>query len=477
MEGGFQFGQRLKSEEHVDQRRVDYRSFHRNDVPPASHRNPSAPHISSNPNNKLTPPSGRALPGNFGSTAEASLAGPANPLSVRLVDKSSEEFGEFQSHAQKFLSDQVTPIRLASHLAVVAVAAVVILVSQMELPAWDFSLRSLPENGLFSESPNTGPEPQASALLGSRNSIAAATDAFQRAVVPFTGQNAAEANPEAPLPVQNTEQVAIVQPPAVPNPTTSLAIPQTGEVQVYIVRPGDTVLGIAARYDIKPDTILWANPELEANPDMLRVDDRLVILPVDGVLHVVRSGDTLSSIAAKYKVNAEAIASYPLNKMESVNTPIAVGTQLVIPSGIKPYIPRQVVAYQNEEVPASALKGSGAFVWPTSGTITQPFWNGHRAIDVGAWTGTPVIAADNGYVVAARNGWNNGYGRMVMVDHGNGYVTLYAHMNSIFVRQGESISKGQQVGSVGNTGNSTGPHLHFEVRYQGTARNPFNYLP
>ncbi|RME63581.1 MAG: LysM peptidoglycan-binding domain-containing protein [Caldilineae bacterium] len=194
------------------------------------------------------------------------------------------------------------------------------------------------------------------------------------------------------------------------------------------------------------------------------------------MLHVVRPGDTLSSIAAKYKVPMEAIASYPLNKMESINTPLSVGQQLVVPGGQKPYIPRQVVAY-NGPVPQGASQGSGVFGWPTDGVLTQPFWSGHRALDIGAWTGTPILAADSGYVIAARTGWNFGYGNMVMIDHGNGYVTLYGHMNSIFVRQGENVAKGEQIGTVGNTGNSTGPHLHFEIRYQGVPRNPMPFLP
>jgi len=146
-----------------------------------------------------------------------------------------------------------------------------------------------------------------------------------------------------------------------------------------------------------------------------------------------------------------------------------------VPGGIKPYVPRQVFAY-NGEVPKGAKKGTGSFAWPMSGYITQGFWEGHRAIDIGAPIGTPIVATDSGFVAVAQ--WSDvGYGRMVIIDHGNGYQTLYAHMDAYFVEAGQSVAKGQTLGKCGSTGNSTGPHLHFEVIKQGVRRNPFNYLP
>lgn len=373
---------------------------------------------------------------------------------------SSSLSSKLQKQIQHFLSDQVTPIRLASHLAVLAVAAVVLVMSQVELPNWQFSLRNLPENGLFEKS---GGQPVA---LTSENPLATTNDnmaeAFHRAVVPFTELQ------QQLTTIQESAETASQAAPAAPA--------QRNEIETYLVKGGDTVLGIAGKFDLNPETIQWANPELEANPDMLRIGDRLVILPTDGVLHVVQPGDTLSAIATKYKVAPQSLVDYPLNHLETLDTPLTVGSQIIVPNGTKPYIARQVLAY-NGPVPAEASKGSGNFSWPTSGTITQPYWNGHRALDIGAWLGTAVKAADSGYVIVARTGWNSGYGSMVMVDHGNGYVTLYGHLNSIYVRQGESVGKGQQIGAVGSTGNSTGPHLHFEVRYQGVPRNPFIYLP
>ncbi|MFZ1752159.1 MAG: peptidoglycan DD-metalloendopeptidase family protein [Caldilineaceae bacterium] len=386
----------------------------------------------------------------------------ASTLAVEPLTGADSALAILRLRIQAFLGDQISPIRLASHLAVIAVAAVVLIVSQTEMPDWQFSLRNLPEGGLFLPS-------QAQSTAGTEavplNSVSEAAETFQRAVIPFT-------NPQTQPVLATAQESAAAQ----AQPSTSGLITVREQIETYSVRSGDTVLGIAARFNLQPETLQWANPELEANPDMLRVGDRLVILPVDGVLHVVQNGDTLSKIAAKYKVTTEAIVNMPLNHLSDSSTPITLGQQLVIPGGNKPYIAPQVQAY-NGPAPEGASQGSGVFAWPTSGSISQPYWNGHRAIDISAWTGTGITAADSGYVIAARTGWNGGYGTMVMIDHGGGYVTLYGHMNSIFVRQGESVVKGQQIGTVGNTGNSTGPHLHFEVRYQGVSRNPFSFLP
>ncbi|MBP8122497.1 MAG: peptidoglycan DD-metalloendopeptidase family protein [Caldilineaceae bacterium] len=258
-------------------------------------------------------------------------------------------------------------------------------------------------------------------------------------------------------------------------PITTVQNRQRQDIELYTVQSGNTVLGIAAQFGINPETIQWANPSLESNPDLLRIGDTLTILPVDGVLHNVVSGDTLSSIAAKYKVETAAIVTLDLNGLASLDAPLSVGRQLVVPGGQKTFVTRQVAVY-NGPIPQGAFKGTGSFAWPASGQVTQQYWSGHPAVDIGAFIGAPVKAADSGYVIAASGGWNDGYGNMVLIDHGNGFVSLYSHLSSIFVRQGESVGMGQQVGAVGNTGNSTGPHLHFEIRYQGIPRNPFGYL-
>jgi len=255
-------------------------------------------------------------------------------------------------------------------------------------------------------------------------------------------------------------------------------IPERPRVELshYVVQTGDTIFGIAAQFGLAPETIMWANGRfVEDNPDLLRVGQELVILPVDGVYHQVGGDDTLDTIAAAYKVEPAAIIDYPLNNLDANTTQITAGQWLVVPGGTKPYIPRTVVAYSGP-IPEDASKGTGIFGWPAAGQITQGYWDRHRALDVGAWKGAPVLAADSGYVVAA--GWDDsGYGRIVIIDHGNGFQTLYAHMQVYFVEVGDSVAKGEQIGEVGSTGNSSGPHLHFEIHQTSVQRNPFGFLP
>lgn len=246
------------------------------------------------------------------------------------------------------------------------------------------------------------------------------------------------------------------------------------EIITYTVQPGDTVHAIAQRFGISPETVVWANGDLELHPDILKIGQELVILPVSGVYYQVQEGDTLEAVAKKFKADPQAIATYHLNHLSPPYT-LTAGQWLVIPGGEKPYVPRRVHQYAGP-IPADASKGTGAFGWPVSGRITQIFWNLHRAVDIGAPKGTPVVAADSGFVIYA--GWDDsGYGNLIIIDHGNGYVTLYAHLAEMFVSVGQSVAKGTRIGSVGSTGNSTGPHLHFEIRYRGVQRNPLGFLP
>jgi LysM repeat protein len=245
-------------------------------------------------------------------------------------------------------------------------------------------------------------------------------------------------------------------------------------VFTYRVQEGDTVLGIAQKFGLEGNSLLWANEKLADNPDFLRLGQTLNILPVDGAYHTVAKGETLESIAQEYKVDPSTIASYAGNDL---NLPYELkqGQKLIVPGGVKPYVPRRVVAYEGE-IPQNAQKGTGSFAWPISGLITQKFWSGHRAIDIGAPRGTTIVAADSGYVIMAQHS-DVGYGRMLIIDHGNGYQTLYAHLKAYFVEVGSSVAKGQLIGHCGTTGHSTGPHLHFEIIKNDVCRNPMIYLP
>jgi len=246
-------------------------------------------------------------------------------------------------------------------------------------------------------------------------------------------------------------------------------------IQTYIVEPGDTVFDLAQRFGITPDTILSANPSLAGNPDLLKLGQELTILPVSGVLHEVRPGETLSSIAQEYKVEVSAIVAYPDNQLSEPYT-LQVGQKLMVPGAKLPAPPAPRYAAAGAGNGRATIPATGAFMWPTTGRITQYPWWGHMAIDIGTATGTPIYAADAGYVLEA--GWTNvGYGLYVVIDHGNGYRTLYGHMSAITAQAGQSVQKGQLIGRVGSTGNSTGPHLHFEVYQNGVLQDPLNYLP
>ncbi len=287
-----------------------------------------------------------------------------------------------------------------------------------------------------------------------------------------------------PLPDPPTENGFVF---LAPIPLTNVPKRVRRDVEKYTVQPGDTVSDIAEQFEVSADSVLWANPKLEDNPDLLSVGQALNIPPVSGVLYTVQSGDTLQKIVDKFKGRkkpetlTQDIIAFEFNQehqeLKAPDYQLTVGQYLMVPGGFKPYIPRSVTAYSGP-IPASAARGTGNFGWPVSGVITQKFWSHHPGLDIGAPKGTPVYAADSGYVVLA--GWDQervSYGFMILISHGNGYLTRYAHLSAMNVDVGDSVRKGQLIGRVGSTGNSTGPHLHFETIYYGVHRNPFAVLP
>jgi murein DD-endopeptidase MepM/ murein hydrolase activator NlpD len=236
------------------------------------------------------------------------------------------------------------------------------------------------------------------------------------------------------------------------------------EIVTYTVQTGDTLWSIAAQYDLDVDTLRWSNPELERNPDMLSVGTELVILPVKGIYHTVEAGETLASIAKQFGVSEADILNYPLNQMSSPDR-LLVDQKLVIPHG------RKDVAR-----PVPQPSGDNLFAWPIVGTVTQNFSAQHPALDIGAPYGSQVYAGRAGRVV--RSAWaRTGYGYTVIIDHGEGWQSLYSHMKGEWVSVGDWVEQGQLIGEVGSTGNSTGPHVHFEVRLNGKQVNPVEYLP
>jgi murein DD-endopeptidase MepM/ murein hydrolase activator NlpD len=332
-----------------------------------------------------------------------------------------------------FLGDQVSPVRLASHAALLLVAVLVILLSRIDLPQWE--------------------------------------------VVRVAPVETAERPATAPLAVFNQQPVGgspLLESGVLlraPVPFTEIADrPRTGVI-TYTVQVEDTVLGIAEKFGLNPNTIVWANHELTDNPFLMEIGQELIILPVDGVYHKVKEGDTIKKLATRYRVTAEKIIAYPLNNLQTEEDALTPGQMLIVPDGdATPPAPPAVK-------PPSAPWRNRNFVWPSGGRITQGFWlPAHPALDLGTYNGAPVWAADEGVVAVA--GWSTyGYGNYVVIRHYDGFETLYAHLSRIDVAAGNAVSRGQQIGAVGSTGRSTGPHLHFEVNKSGRSYNPLLYLP
>ena len=247
----------------------------------------------------------------------------------------------------------------------------------------------------------------------------------------------------------------------------------------YTVQPNDTVYGIAQSFDIEVETIMWANAEVEKDPDLLSVGQVLTILPVNGIYYTVKAGDTVDKLAKTYKTTKEKITGLALNGLVEPYT-LVTGQKLVLVDGQKPIAPRAPADFGPLQFvgkpPKDAATGSGRFMWPTVGYWSRGFSRYHFGADIANRTGTPIYAADAGYVrLAGRD--TAGYGLQIVIDHGNGFMTRYAHLSKILVKAGESVTRGQKIGLMGSTGRSTGPHLHFEIIKNGVRVNPVSYLP
>jgi hypothetical protein len=282
--------------------------------------------------------------------------------------------------------------------------------------------------------------------------------------------------------------------------TTIPTRPRT-EVITYIVQPGDTVFGIAEMFGLKPETILWGNYFILAdNPHALVEGQELNILPLDGTYHRWSAGEGLNGVADGYSVTPEDIINWEGNNLDFEtlgnwsNPNIEPGTFLVVPGGSRQYVtwsaPR--ITRENPGVAKfigpgacgtilDGAVGTGAFIWPSnarflSGYDYSPSTN-HFGIDIDGDLGESMWATDSGVVVYA--GWNNfGYGNMVVIDHGNGWQTAYAHMQVIGVSCGQSVFQGTPIGTIGSTGKSSGPHIHYEMLHDSYGKvNPWDFLP
>ncbi len=276
-------------------------------------------------------------------------------------------------------------------------------------------------------------------------------------------------------------------------PRTVIPSRPSFEVKSYTVELGDSVFEIASNFKIKPETLLWANyDQLNDNPDMVSIGMSLNIPPVDGVYYQWQDGDTVQSIATRFEAKIDDILNWSGNNLDLTEPTKSPGEWVMVPGGhrefrqwIIPVIPRGAAGVSKSVYGAGACEGgyegafgSGGFIWPAGNHSLSgnDYWSGHLGIDIAAGEGAPIYAADSGVVVFS--GWaTGGYGNMVMVDHGNGYQSVYAHLSNASASCGRSVGQGQIIGYSGSTGNSTGAHLHFEVRYLGGFVSPWYVLP
>jgi len=238
------------------------------------------------------------------------------------------------------------------------------------------------------------------------------------------------------------------------------------QILTYVVKDGDTLWDIAAGYGVTVDTLISMN-NLE-NADKIRVGQKLTVLTIDGSVHTVSPGESLWEISRNYNVDMSKIVW--ANNLANPDH-LAVGQELIIP-GVKTVI-------TSASVTGYRTFSARSFSWPLRGKISSyygPRWGEfHSGIDIAAPLGTPIKAVGNGKVVAV--GWFGTYGKMVLIDHGNEVKTRYAHASKILVKKGEWVRQNQTIARVGNTGRSTGPHLHFEVIIDDKPQNPLRFLP
>jgi murein DD-endopeptidase MepM/ murein hydrolase activator NlpD len=273
------------------------------------------------------------------------------------------------------------------------------------------------------------------------------------------------------------------------------------------VQAGDTLFAIAEEYGVSVDYLLWNNPELTADPDLLIVGKNLLVPGVEGIVYDVRLGDTVTDIALTYGIDPATIIDYEHNALDAPDS-IIEGMVLVLPGGVPPPppapepepvaepapepapaadpppasgpLPAGIVTPPPPPPPAAVIVPSVGYIWPVAGSLNSyfgPRWGSfHKGIDIGAPSGTPVASAASGQVVLATYR-DNGYGNYVIVRHDDGSQTLYAHLSAIWVALGQYVNQGDLVGAVGCTGWCTGNHLHFEIIIGGSPVNPLHYLP
>jgi murein DD-endopeptidase MepM/ murein hydrolase activator NlpD len=287
-----------------------------------------------------------------------------------------------------------------------------------------------------------------------------------------------------------TEDMALIQDSYLEktnSPVTAVSDQPRSHIITHIVKDDETLWSIATKYNLTTDTIKWSN---DLSGDTVKADQELYIMPLNGVYYAMESGDTIESVAEKYKSKVEDIKKWNTD-LDLSNLPI--GQKVFLPGGSVPPPPAPVVSNNYSSGSSSGGdssyysgpvngSGSGQFQLPTHEMYISQYFGAtsfnpwHTGLDLDSRSGWDIMAADSGTVVEASYGWGGGYGNHIIIDHGNGYKTLYGHLSSLDVSAGDYVTKGQRLGTMGSTGWSTGPHLHFEIRYNGQFLNPLNFL-
>ncbi|MCS6843256.1 MAG: LysM peptidoglycan-binding domain-containing M23 family metallopeptidase [Caldilineales bacterium] len=272
-------------------------------------------------------------------------------------------------------------------------------------------------------------------------------------------------------------------------------LPPAGSVQTYVLREGDNLADLAVELGRDVSAMACVTPSGTYPLTLLRPGMTLVIPPPEYLCHTVQAGDTAASVAERYGVSPDVLLRLAWNELESLQERLEPGRRLLVPGGVRPALERPAETRpQPSPTPAATATptpgparptpgpapepwpyGDGRFIWPVEGEISQGYHSRHRGLDIATAFGAPVVAADNG--VVTRAGWSDaGYGLRIVIDHQIDYITLYAHLSEVYVEEGQVVEKGQVIGRVGSTGNSTGPHLHFELRDFGYLIDPLTRL-
>ncbi len=257
---------------------------------------------------------------------------------------------------------------------------------------------------------------------------------------------------------------------------TKKARQQRTEVEYYVVQDGDTVFDIAKKYNVTANTIIWENGLNRYG--FIKLGQKLAILPTTGVTYKVKKYDTIGGIAKKYSIKEVDIIKS--NNITSVSA-LQIGQKLIVPGARQASSPvvaaaSTISSYTKQAtVQKTSVKSSTRLLWPAScRTISQYYHWRHHALDIACKQGTPIYAAEDGVIKSS--GWASGYGKRVIINHGNGMRTLYAHLTKIYASPGQAVNSGDTIGLMGSTGWSTGPHLHFEVVVNGVKKNPLSYI-